>query len=427
MESKKPKQYSEKKVGEMDGKNVWPGRQEYDEPADFDMNTEFRLLTREMTTAFAFHRMIWDKDGNPLDYIFLEVNKKFEELTGLGSTQLIGKRVREVLPGLEQSWIEIYGEVAKTGKPAEFDNYSRELDRYYEVKAYCPKPGYFAVTFNDITQKRKRTLKLDELKSFYEGILKTVNEGIAVTDQNDVVFFVNTSLGQLTGIDTGQLTGKHVLTGFPDELIGEFLPFYLKAKDSGMPVQYESQGVTPDGRKLILSGWLIPLNKENSYNGMICSVSDITERKKAELKIRESEYRFKALTTSAPNIIFSTNRELRVTYINKTIDNTPAGNVIGMIIYDLTPQNEVPRVKKYIAKLFRTKREVQYEIASKNEFGDYWLDVRAAPIIYGNEIEGLIFILTDITKRKKAEEKLAGSEERFRGLMDKSPVAMNCR
>lgn len=405
MEPKKPKQHLEKKAGEMDGKNVWLGYPEHDGQAGFDMDTEFSLLIREMTTAFAFHRMIWDEDGKPLDYVFLQVNRKFEELTGLNSVQLIGKHVSEVLPGLEQSWIDIYGEVAKTGKPAEFENYSRGLDRFYEVKAYCPKLGYFAVTFNDITQKRKRALKIGELKSFYERILNTVNEGIAVTDQNDVVYFVNASLGKITGIDTGLLTDRHILTGFPDELTGEFLPFYLKAKDSGMPVQHESQGLTPDGRKLVLSGWLIPLSKGNNYDGMICSLSDITGRKNAELKIRESEYRFKALAESAPNIIFSTNRELQVTYINKTTDSTPAGNIIGMDIYNLTPQNEVPMVKKYIAKLFRTKREVQYEIASKNEFGDYWLDVRAAPVIYGDKIEGLIFILTDITKRKKGGRK----------------------
>ncbi len=72
----------------MDEELYNPMGQSPDKPS-IDISNEYQLLIQEMTTAFAFHQMIYDENGKPLDYIFLAVNKKFEELTGLDSGQLI--------------------------------------------------------------------------------------------------------------------------------------------------------------------------------------------------------------------------------------------------------------------------------------------------------------------------------------------------
>ena len=97
-----------------------------------------------MTSGFAVHEIITDVDGRPVDYPFFEVNKAFEELTGLRANHIVGRTALEVLPGLEPFWIETYGDVAQTGRQATFDHYSAPLDRHYEVVAYSPSPGRFA-------------------------------------------------------------------------------------------------------------------------------------------------------------------------------------------------------------------------------------------------------------------------------------------
>ena len=78
---------------------------------------KFRLLFENMTTAFALHEMIYDDAGNPVDYRFLEINPAFEKMTEMRESDLKGRTVKDVLPGIEQYWMETYGRVAKTGEP----------------------------------------------------------------------------------------------------------------------------------------------------------------------------------------------------------------------------------------------------------------------------------------------------------------------
>lgn len=114
----------------------------------------YRLLFNEVRHGFALHEVICSEAGEPVDYRYLEINPAFETLTGLRARDLVGRTVREVLPGTESYWIESFGRVAMTGEPVEFSQYSQELGKYYEVSAYSPKPGQFAVIFMDVTERK---------------------------------------------------------------------------------------------------------------------------------------------------------------------------------------------------------------------------------------------------------------------------------
>ncbi len=113
----------------------------------------YRQLFESMINAFALHEIILDETGRPCDYRFIEVNPMFEQLTGLKADDVVGRTVLEVLPNTESFWIETYGQVALTGEATRFENYAAELERYFEVVAYRPKAGHFAVVFTDITQR----------------------------------------------------------------------------------------------------------------------------------------------------------------------------------------------------------------------------------------------------------------------------------
>ncbi len=123
---------------------------------------KYRLLYSTMSQGLALHEIVLDEAGEPNDYIFLSVNQSYENLTGLKSKDIIGKRVREVLPTIDDEWIKTYGEVAITGQPITYEKYSKELNKYYSVTAYCPKIGQFAVLVSDITNR-----KLEEEKMIY--------------------------------------------------------------------------------------------------------------------------------------------------------------------------------------------------------------------------------------------------------------------
>jgi PAS domain S-box-containing protein len=115
----------------------------------------FRLLFENMTTGFALHEMIYDPNGQPLDYRFLQINPAFEKLTGARAQDLIGRTVKEVMPNTEQYWIDTYGKVALTGEPTSYENYAREIGRYFEARAFSPGKHKFAVVFSDITDRKR--------------------------------------------------------------------------------------------------------------------------------------------------------------------------------------------------------------------------------------------------------------------------------
>ncbi len=121
-------------------------------------NNSYRLLIENLPDAFAYHQVVLDDHGNPVDYIFIEINAAYEEMTGLKREMIIGKKVTEIIPGIEKSefdWIGTYGRVALDSKPIRFDSFFEPLSRWYDVSAYSDKPGYFAAIFRDISKHKQ--------------------------------------------------------------------------------------------------------------------------------------------------------------------------------------------------------------------------------------------------------------------------------
>ncbi len=124
---------------------------------------KFKSLFEETINGLSLHEIICDKKGKPIDYRFLDINSAFEKMTGLNEKDLIGKTVLDALPESKSYWIETYGRVALTGNSVQFENYSKELNKYFEVSAYSPKYGQFVTVINDITDKKKSEMEKNKL------------------------------------------------------------------------------------------------------------------------------------------------------------------------------------------------------------------------------------------------------------------------
>ncbi len=114
----------------------------------------YQSLFNSMESAFSLQEIIHDEHGKPCDYRFLEVNPAFENLTGIPASRWIGRTVKEVLPATEPHWIELCGEVARTGRPTRVEYYAQEFERHYEVLAYCPAPNQCAALSTDVTERK---------------------------------------------------------------------------------------------------------------------------------------------------------------------------------------------------------------------------------------------------------------------------------
>ena len=158
----------------------------------------YRSLFEGMTEGFALHEIICDEQGQPCDYRFLEINPSFERLTGLRREDVVGKNHNEVLPNDNPLWVEMYGQVALTGQPVHFENYSPVLKRHYEAFSYCPAPRQFAMVFMDITGRKRLEEEREQLleqaaalAARDEAILNNMAEGMAITDRHGNVIMEN--------------------------------------------------------------------------------------------------------------------------------------------------------------------------------------------------------------------------------------------
>ncbi|MCM2284069.1 MAG: PAS domain S-box protein [Desulfobacula sp.] len=152
----------------------------------------YKTLFQEMLDGFALHEILCDPAGKPVDYRFLEVNPAFERMTGLKAEDIEGRTVLEVLPGTELHWIEAYGKVALTGEPVFFENYSADLNKYFEIRAFQPVPNRFACIFQDITASKQAEAEQMKLQAHLNQAQKmesigTLAGGIA-HDFNNILF-----------------------------------------------------------------------------------------------------------------------------------------------------------------------------------------------------------------------------------------------
>ncbi|TAL67833.1 MAG: PAS domain-containing sensor histidine kinase [Bacteroidetes bacterium] len=136
---------------------------------------KYHQLYSSMNQGLALHEIIFDNDGKPVDYVFLDINDSFTELTGLSREMVIGKTVKEVIPEIEEFWIQRYADVVLTGNPTQFEDFSKPLDRHFYVSAYRTKPKQFAVLIENITERKKTEIYIKNLNRVLMAI-RSINQ-----------------------------------------------------------------------------------------------------------------------------------------------------------------------------------------------------------------------------------------------------------
>jgi PAS domain S-box-containing protein len=126
-----------------------------------DSEKKYRTLFTNMLNGFAYHKVVLDDHNQPVDHVFLEVNDAFEKLIGLGRKEIIGKKVTEVFRGIRDSafdFIGEFGKVALTSETLYTEQYFPVMRRWYSFSVYSPEKGYFAVVFEDVTERKEAEL-----------------------------------------------------------------------------------------------------------------------------------------------------------------------------------------------------------------------------------------------------------------------------
>lgn len=252
---------------------------------------QFENLFARMLNGFAYHKIIVDDEGKPIDYVFLSVNKCFEDLTGLKKDFVIGKRVTEVLPNITNdpaNWIGVYGKVALTGQPTTFENYSAPLTKWYSVSAYSPRKGYFVAIFEDITERKQAIENLVKSEQRWATTLSSIGDAVIATDTEGKITFMNNIAEALTGWSLQEALLKplhevfHVIN---EQTRQEVENPVTKVFESGTVVGLANHSILirRDGSEVPIDDSGSPIKDQNGQvTGVVLVFHDITERKKAD-------------------------------------------------------------------------------------------------------------------------------------------------
>lgn len=242
-------------------------------------------LFSEMQSGCALHEIICNERGEPVDYRFLAVNPAFERMTGLQASNVVGRTVLEVLPGIEKSWIEKYGRVALTGESIQFEDFSQELGRNYEVNAYRSAPNQFACVINDITQRQESAEQLKQANRFLDSIIENIPANFFLKEAKTLRYVrVNRMQSDVIGWSRSDVIGRTVYDIFPKDQADFFTAMDRKALASNSVVDIQEEPLnTKSGDVRILHTRKVPLLNDKGELEYLLGISeDVTERKKAD-------------------------------------------------------------------------------------------------------------------------------------------------
>lgn len=366
------------------------------------MDKEFyKDLIVDMPIGFAYHKIVLDEAGKPIDYIYIAVNSSFEEQTGLIGSNIIGKGVKEVLPAIVNDkfdWISYFGDIAINGKSEIMENYSFPLDRWYKVHAFSNRKNHFVTIVIDITKKKKEIAKKTSLITMLNDVVFELDNDYEFTE-----VIANGENAFLFSID--DIVGKNIHDVFPEDLLHETLPALQNAfilKDAEHFEYYSKKR----GKESCFSVQ-VHYDIAGGFGFYLIAIKDITKEKIMQDEIQIKEEKYRNIFKYAPAGIFHFDENGHIVDCNNKFSKIVGSSVekiIGLNVLDSHNDFLKEGVKK-VLKGEVVEFEGIYESGISNK--KIPIHAKAAPVFSNKgEITGGSVIVEDVTERIKNQEQL---------------------
>ncbi|HYW22384.1 MAG TPA: ATP-binding protein [Nodularia sp. (in: cyanobacteria)] len=433
----------------------------------------YRMLFESIDEGFCIIEVLFDENDTPIDYRFLEINPLFEAQTGL--QQAVGKTALELVPDLEDYWIQVYGQVALTGKAARFENWVEAMNRWFDV--YACRTGEaqgrkVAIVFKDISE-RKWAEEILRRAAEFDGFRVSLADALRpLADPVEIQATANRVLGEYLGanrvayfevrgadyvIERDYVNGAEPLAGnYP---IDSFGPKLLAAFRTGRTVSASDveadPNLSPDQRSayaaIEIGAYIgIPLLKEGEFVAGLAvhtsgsrawtpdevslaeEVAERTwaavERAHAEAALRDSEELKQRILESSKDCIKVLTLDSEIIYINAgglcLLEVDDPSLILHTSWQDIWQGEDYENAKTAIASA---------QAGSTGQFQGYlpsykgtpkWWDVIVTPVQNtAGQVSQLLATSRDITKQKQAEaerEQLLAQEQAAREAADRA-------
>lgn len=438
---------------------------------------KYRTLFETMGQGYAECEMVRDAEGRALDVRYIELNPSWERLTGLPVADVRGRTAREVVPGLEDWWIEMYDRVVTSGTPERIEHEAAPLGRYFEVQVYPGSGDRFSVLYDDITERKRAETARRESEERQAFLLKFSDALRPLTDamkiQSAAVELVGRHLRASRtiyalvygepGAEQLHLTGQYVTVGEPmpewvdaqafgsalvDAMLrGEWIGVTDAATDPRIPdadraahlsakiASYGCVSLMKQGRAVaVLSVHSdVPREWTASEAALLSEVADrmwdAVERARAEAALRENQHVQSAMLEVLPLGIAMVAKDRSVILSNPRWSAfAPTGRV---------PSGDSERLWRWQAwdeqgkpvepEDFPTARALRGEhvlpglefLYTDDTGREIWTNVASVPVRNEQgQVVSAVSIIADIDAAKRANDALRESEERFRLIVE---------
>jgi PAS domain S-box-containing protein len=367
------------------------------------------------------HDAIVSADAN---FTIIGWNKAAEESYGFSFLEVIQQNIEDVFKKIQISppLEEIIGKLKTTGQfqgEVFYKNKNgQKRNAELKISSIVSKNGKFLGTVSvcsDITERKKSKELLAESDTKYLRLFNTSEVGMFRTKlHSSEILDINMKLLQILGYTREEMQCKPATFYYADNAQRQEIVKILQTK--GQVVDFEIELVTKQGliKTCSLSSKLYP--EQQTIEG---SIIDVTERKKAERALAESEEKYKKLFENAPDAIVTTDMTGRITSANKAIFQFGFSekDLVEKSLLALVPSEYTQKMLKGL-KNMAAGNSYQNEIEIITPIGKRSIEYNSTPTWLDGKVVGYQTIIRDITQRKKIEHALIESEKNYRNLID---------
>lgn len=267
-----------------------------------------RLLFQHAISAIVLYEQVNDGSGRPRDFTITDANPAFESTTGLKVGDVLGRRITEVFPGIENSqFFTIFGKMARTGIPASFRQFMEPLKKHLQINAYSMGNGRLASVFTDITEEINAQATIRAGEARYQEVVSSISDIIwrYEVDQNGQIVdsYMSPAAGRIIGLDHDIDFNDYFSHIHPDDR-------QRVTEHFGRAVVTCEQNAETEFRLCTLNGGTAWMRTRGSANlqpdGHIVASGtgmEITAEKLARQALLESEEMYRALVEGLPDFV----------------------------------------------------------------------------------------------------------------------------
>ena len=360
------------------------------------------------------------------------VNQQYAELVGRSVEDLIGLHPREVLGPEAYGQAAPYMQQALAGRQVKFDQQflgAAPMGRLLQV-TYAPEwdergtvTGFIAAIV-DITERKQA----EQARATLAAIVESSEDAIVSKDLNGIITSWNRGAERLYGYTRQEAVGQSVQLVIPEERLEEEGPILAQITRGEAVRQYETVRRRRDGTLIDIALTVSAIrNDEGRIVGVSKVAHDITERKRAEAALRESEERLRLFIEHAPAAIAMFDRQMRYVAVSRRwlADYGLDGNVLGCSHYEVFADIPDRWRRAHQQGLAGEVMRVEEDRFERSDGTVYWLRWEIRPWRdKSGGIGGIIIFAEDITSGKMAEDALRESEAQHRATFDNAAVGI---